>query len=124
MQGLARCREHGAAGQRQAGGDGPRAVAEAVPAAAGKDVGDELRVVGDAELLGAERLRGAELKRQAEQLPGLDGQGRLAGAGREALAVGDHRRAVEDGDGQFAGRLRNGRAGGLSMFSFMCSLLG
>ena len=63
FQRFARGREHGAAGQRQAGGHGPRAVAEAVPAAAGKDVGDELRVVGDAELLGAERLRGVKLKR-------------------------------------------------------------
>ena len=32
LQGLARCREHGAVGQRQAGGDGRRAVAEAVVA--------------------------------------------------------------------------------------------
>ena len=114
LQGLARRREHGAAGQRQAGGDGRRLVAEAVVAPAAEHVGDELRVMGDAELLGTERLRGAELQGQAEELPGFDGQRRLAGARREAPAVGDHGRAVEDRNGQFAGRLRNGSADGLN----------
>ena len=108
IQCFARRREHRAAGPGQGGGHGRRLVAETVGPPAAEHVGHEIRVMGDTELLRAERLRGAEFERQAEELPGFDGQGRLAGAGREAFAVGDHRRAVEDGDGHFAGRILRG----------------
>ena len=55
LQRLTRRREHGAIGPGQRSGHRWRPVAKAIGLPAAENVGDERRIMGDAELFGADR---------------------------------------------------------------------